>query len=66
MENSVLFHSVTVEEGADVQYSILMPGAVVKKGAVVAYAIVAENAVIGRRPPSARPPARTRTGALLW
>ena len=26
VENSVLFHSVTVEEGADVQYSILMPG----------------------------------------
>ena len=46
VENSVLFHSVTVEEGADVQYSILMPGAVVRKGARVAYAIVAENAVI--------------------
>ena len=46
VENSVLFHSVTVEEGADVQYSILMPGTVVKKGAKVSYAIVAENAVI--------------------
>jgi len=46
VENSVLFHSVTVEEGADVQYSILMPGAVVKAGAKVSYAIVAENAVI--------------------
>ena len=46
MENSVLFHSVTVEDGADVQYSILMPGTVVKKGAKVSYAIVAENAVI--------------------
>ena len=44
--NSVLFHSVTVEEGADVQYSILMPGTVVKAGAKVHYAIVAENAVI--------------------
>ncbi|MCI8421987.1 MAG: glucose-1-phosphate adenylyltransferase [Lawsonibacter sp.] len=43
--NSVLFHSVTVEEGADVQYSILMPGAVVKAGAKVSYAILAENAV---------------------
>ena len=47
VENSVLFHSVTVEEGADVQYSILMPGTVVKKGAVVEYAIVAEESVIG-------------------
>ena len=46
VENSVLFHSVTVEEGAEVQYSILMPGTVVKAGASVKYAIVAENAVI--------------------
>lgn len=46
VENSVLFHSVTVEEGAHVQYSILMPGTVVKAGAQVSYAIVAERAVI--------------------
>ena len=46
VENSLLFHSVTVEQGADVQYSILMPGAVVKAGAKVSYAIVAENAVV--------------------
>ena len=46
VENSVLFHSVTVEEGANVQYSILMPGTVVKAGATVQYAIVAENATI--------------------
>ena len=46
VENSVLFHSVTVEEGAHVEYSILMPGAVVKAGATVSYAIVAENAVV--------------------
>ena len=47
VENSVLFHSVIVEEGAVVRYSILMPGTVVKKGAVVEYAIVAEESVIG-------------------
>lgn len=47
VENSVLFHSVTVEPGARVSYSILMPGTVVKTGAVVEYAIVAERAVIG-------------------
>ena len=46
VENSLLFHSVTVEQGEDVQYSILMPGAVVKAGAKVSYAIVAENAVV--------------------
>lgn len=60
VENSVLFHSVVVEEGADVQYSILMPGTVVKKGAKVAYSIVAEGAVIGEDavvgvPPSDEP-----------
>jgi len=49
VENSILFHSVTIEEGAVVRYSILMPGAVVKAGAVVEYAIVAESAVIGVR-----------------
>ena len=47
VDNSVLFHSVTVEEGAQVRYSILMPNAVVKKGAVVEYAIIAENTVVG-------------------
>ena len=46
VENSVLFHSVTVEEGAQVEYSILMRGTVVKSGAKVSYCIVAENATI--------------------
>ena len=46
MANSVLFHSVTVEEGAKVEYSILMPGTVVKAGASISYAIVAEDAVV--------------------
>lgn len=48
IEFSVLFAGVTVEKGAVVTDSILMPGAVVKEGAVVQYAIVAENAVIGK------------------
>ena len=46
VENSMLFHSVTVEEGADIQYSILMPGVTVKAGAKVHYSIVAENATV--------------------
>lgn len=56
LEYSVLFHNVTVEEGAKVRYSIVMPGAVIKAGADVEYAIIAENAVIekgarvGKRP----------------
>lgn len=44
---SVLFAGVTIEEGAEVRDSIIMPGTVVKKGAKIQYAIVAENAVIG-------------------
>lgn len=53
---SVLFSDVTVEEGAVVRDSIIMPNTVIKKGAVVQYAIVAEGAVIepgavvGQRP----------------
>ena len=38
---------VTVEEGAVVRDSIIMPNSVIKKGAVVDYAIIAENTVIG-------------------
>ena len=57
-ENSVLSERCTVEEGASVQYCILMPGAVVKKDARVSYAIIGEgcrigeNAVVGGAPGS--------------
>ena len=37
---------MTVEEGAQIHYSIIMPGAVIKKNAVVKYAIIGENAVL--------------------
>ena len=47
VEHSVLFHSVTVEDGAVVRDSVIMPNTVIKAGAVVDHAIVAENAVIG-------------------
>ena len=43
---SILFGNVTVEKGAVIEDSIIMPGTTVKAGAVVEYAIVAENAVI--------------------
>ena len=46
LKDSVAFYSVTVEKGAYVHASVLMPGTVVKAGARVEYAIVAENAVI--------------------
>lgn len=55
---SVVFAGVTIEEGAVVCDSIIMPGSVVRKGAVVDYTIVAEqtiigeNAVVGARPES--------------
>ncbi len=44
---SVLFSGVTVEEGAEIRDSIIMPGAVIRRGAVIQYAIVSENAEIG-------------------
>lgn len=44
---SILFASVTIEEGAIIRDSIIMPGAHIKSGAVVDYAIVGENAVVG-------------------
>ncbi len=44
---SVLFAGVTVEEGAVVRDSIIMPNTTIKAGAKVEYAIVAENTVIG-------------------
>ena len=54
----MLFENVTVEEGATVEYSLVMPGSTIKKGAVIRYAIVAEdtvieeNAVVGQSPES--------------
>lgn len=46
VKNSVLSHSVQIDEGAEVLYSVLMPGVTVKKGAKVHYAILGENAVV--------------------
>jgi len=45
---SIMFAGVTVEEGATVNYSIVMPGSVIKAGAVVEYAIIGENSVVGK------------------
>ena len=47
VEFSMISEGVTVEEGAVIYDSILMPGCVVKKGAHVEYAIVGEDSVIG-------------------
>lgn len=44
---SMISDGVTIETGAKVTDSILMPGAVVKSGAVVEYSIVGENSVVG-------------------
>lgn len=56
VENSVLSASVTVEKGAKVLYSVIMPGAVIKSGAVVEYAIIGENTVIGEGAHIGAPP----------
>lgn len=55
---SVLFSGVTIEEGAIVRDSIIMPDAVIKAGTVVDYAIIGadgeimENCTVGQRPES--------------
>lgn len=46
VENSVLSNSVTVEEGATIRYSVVMPGAYICAGARVEYAIIGENTVV--------------------
>ena len=46
VDSSVLFQSVTVEEGASVRDSVVLPGSVIKAGAVVQYAIIGENCTI--------------------
>ena len=47
VNHSVLFAGVVVEEGADVEYSVVMPGSIIKRGAIVRRSIVAENATVG-------------------
>ena len=44
---SILFSGVTIEEGAEVRDSIIMPNTTIKKGAVIEYSIVGEDCVIG-------------------
>jgi glucose-1-phosphate adenylyltransferase len=46
LEQSILFANVTVEEGAVIDHSIIMPGSVIKKGAKIEYSIVAENVTV--------------------
>ena len=47
VNHSILFAGVIIEEGADVEYSVIMPGSVIRRGAVVRRTIVAENATVG-------------------
>lgn len=44
---SILFAGVTIEEGAEVRDSIIMPNTVIKKGAIVEYTIIGEDCVVG-------------------
>ena len=48
VKHSVLFAGVTVEEGAEVVDSVIMPGAVIRSGAKVQRAILGENSIVGR------------------
>ena len=48
VKHSVLFAGVTVEEGAEVVDSVVMPGAYIHSGAKVYRAIIGENSVVGQ------------------
>ena len=56
VENSVLSSGVKVGTGANVIYSVLMPGAVVEDGATEEYAIVGENTVVHKNAHVGAPP----------
>ncbi len=56
VENSVLSSAVKVGTGANIIYSVLMPGAVVEEGATVEYAIVGENTVVHKNAHVGAPP----------
>ena len=56
VENSVLSCAVKVGTGANIIYSVLMPGAVVEDGATVEYAIVGENTVVHKNAHVGAPP----------
>ncbi len=56
VENSVLSSTVKVGTGANIIYSVLMPGAVVEEGATVEYAIVGENTVVHKNAHVGAPP----------
>lgn len=47
VDSSVIFNNVTIEAGAVVTDSIIMPGSTIKAGATVQYAIIGENVVVG-------------------
>ena len=47
VNHSILFAGVVIEEGADVEYSVVMPGSIIKRGAIVRRSIIAENATVG-------------------
>ena len=59
VENSVLSSAVKVGTGANIIYSVLMPGAVVEEGATVEYAIVGENTVVHKNAHVGAPPVGT-------
>ena len=56
VENSVLSSNVRVGKGANVIYSVVMPGAAMEDGATVEYTMVGENTVIHRAAEVGAPP----------
>ena len=47
VENSIISTGCTIEEGAEIVSSFIMPNTIVKKGAAIKYAIVGEDTTVG-------------------
>lgn len=48
VKNSIVFSSVTIGKGANVEGAIIMPNVVIEEGADVRYTIVGSNAIVGK------------------
>ncbi|MGZ9586176.1 glucose-1-phosphate adenylyltransferase [Paenibacillus marinisediminis] len=64
VENSVIFTGCTIDEGAYIKDSVIMPNSYVGKDADIQYAIIGENVTIGTKALIGRGAVSTETGTL--
>ena len=62
INNSVLSQYVTIEPGAVVDHSVILPGVTICRGAKVSYAIIGEDCVIGKNAVVGEAPGQDKEG----